>query len=743
MSSLIGQTLGQYEVVALLGKGGMATVYRATQTSIGRDVAVKVIKPDLVESSGFIDRFKREASTIASLSHPHILKVFDYGHHGEVVYLVMELLKGGSLADRIKQGPLSLPDIEQVLTQVGSALDYAHLRGIIHRDLKPQNVLLDELGNAHLTDFGIAKLLDATTALTQSGAAIGTPAYMPPEQWRGEAVDARSDIYAFGVMLFEMLTGQLPYRAETPYAFMHQHLNQSLPSVRSLRPDLPPSLEAVLNKTLAKNPDERYGSADQVVNAFRNSVQPQPEPVTASAATRDALREGPTWVESFATTVQPTVPARKPARWWIPLLGVGLIVVIGGAALALRNTPDVQVTVSAAATQFVAVQVTETPTATNASTSTSVPKPTSTTIPPTQAPPTSTVTPQKPSATSSPTLSPTPLPSSTATYTVTIEPTVSSTAVPPTLLPTNTPGATAVAMITGPLPVYSGHTGWITSVAFSPDEQYVLTGSRDYSARLWDMRTGTTVRTFAGHKGALLSVAFSPDGKTILTASEDATARLWDTATGQLLKTLNGNGGQVFSAVFSPNGQYITTGSQDGTARLWDTNSGQMVRSFGPNGGWVIGVAFSPDGQYVLTGSADYKLRLWETATGTLVKTFTGHTGAVRSVAFSADGKYIVSTSTDHTARRWDVQNGTELNRYEGHTDWVFSAVFSPDGKYVLTGSKDNTARLWNAQTGESIAIYRDHTGWVSGVAFSPDGHYSLTGSGDMTARLWEVKPAA
>src|SRR5262245_9006951 len=161
MANLIGQRLGQYEIVALLGKGGMATVYRARQGSIGRDVAIKVIRPDLSETAGFVKRFEREASTIASLSHPHILKVFDYGHEDELAYLVMELHSGGSLADRIKTGPLSPEQTTQMLSQVASALDYAHSRGIIHRDLKPQNVLLDETGNAHLTDFGIAKLVDA------------------------------------------------------------------------------------------------------------------------------------------------------------------------------------------------------------------------------------------------------------------------------------------------------------------------------------------------------------------------------------------------------------------------------------------------------------------------------------------------------------------------------------------------------------------------------------------------------
>src|SRR5579859_4987886 len=173
MANLIGQRLGQYEITGVLGKGGMAIVYRARQSNIERDVAIKVIIPDLAATPDLIQRFEREAKTVASLVHPHILKLFDYGQHEDILYLVMELLSGGSLADLIRRGPLSPERIERLLDQIADALDYAHTRGLIHRDLKPQNILLDERGNAHLTDFGIAKLLKQTSILTQSGTAMG------------------------------------------------------------------------------------------------------------------------------------------------------------------------------------------------------------------------------------------------------------------------------------------------------------------------------------------------------------------------------------------------------------------------------------------------------------------------------------------------------------------------------------------------------------------------------------------
>jgi len=273
-SNLIGQTLGQYEITALLGAGGMASVYRARQTSMERDVAIKVIKPELAESLSdakrqeFLKRFEREARMIASLSHAHILKVFDYGKRDDMVYLVMELLSGGSLANLISQGALPLGRVGDLLKQISSALDYAHRNGIIHRDLKPQNVLLDNDGNGFLTDFGIAKLLSSTSALTQGGSAMGTPAYMAPEQWRGETVDGRADVYSLGVMLFEMLSGSMPFESDTPFRMMHMHIYEQPRSIYSLMSDIPRGVDEIIEKALAKNPEERYSSAGQLAAAF-------------------------------------------------------------------------------------------------------------------------------------------------------------------------------------------------------------------------------------------------------------------------------------------------------------------------------------------------------------------------------------------------------------------------------------------------------------------------------------------
>src|SRR5579859_7935334 len=264
MADLVGQRIGSYQIVARLGKGGMGDVYRARQTLGGglvRDVALKLIDSRLAAAPEFAARFKREAQTLVALSHPHILKAFDFGEYQDTVYLIMELMPGGSLTDLIRKGPLPFETITRLLDQIGSALDYAHREGVIHRDLKPQNVLLDKSNNAFLTDFGIAKLVSQTSALTHTNEAIGTPAYMAPEQWVKSAVDARADLYSLGVMLFEMIGGQVPFQGDTPFRVMHMHANELPPSVRTVRPDAPPTLDRVIHKAMAKDPADRYESA--------------------------------------------------------------------------------------------------------------------------------------------------------------------------------------------------------------------------------------------------------------------------------------------------------------------------------------------------------------------------------------------------------------------------------------------------------------------------------------------------
>src|ERR687891_1926310 len=242
-----GQMLGPYRIINQIGKGGMANVYKAYQPSVDRYVAIKVLPSQLAESREFATRFHQEARIIARLEHPHILPVFDYGESDGIAYFVMRYLEAGTLKDKmVAHRPLPLNEIDRIFTQLTDALSYAHGFGIVHRDLKPANALIDSRGNIFLTDFGIAKLLEsASPRLTQTDAIMGPPAYISPEQAQAEKVDQRSDIYSLGIILYEMVTGRVPYTADTPLAVILKHVSDPLPLPSSIKPDVPEVIEQV------------------------------------------------------------------------------------------------------------------------------------------------------------------------------------------------------------------------------------------------------------------------------------------------------------------------------------------------------------------------------------------------------------------------------------------------------------------------------------------------------------------
>jgi serine/threonine protein kinase len=273
---LIGKTIGQYTIESELGRGGMATVYRATQTSMNRSVAIKVLPRALLHDPTFYERFRREVDLVARLEHPHILPIYDFGQADGIPYIVMRYLGGGSLQQRIQRATFNPAETEKPLSQIAQALDYAHKEGVIHRDIKPGNVLLDDNGNAYLSDFGIARVYGSNMT---GSAIIGTPAYMSPEQANGNPLDARSDIYALGVVLFEMLTGREPYQAETPMALLFKHINEPLPPLDNYRKDVPAGVESVVIIATSKRPDDRYASAGEMAHALNEAIRNPDAPV--------------------------------------------------------------------------------------------------------------------------------------------------------------------------------------------------------------------------------------------------------------------------------------------------------------------------------------------------------------------------------------------------------------------------------------------------------------------------------
>lgn len=264
MANLIGQSLGRYNILEQLGEGGMATVYKARDMNLNRDVAVKIIRTDIFGPAilqRLLERFKREGQALAKLTHPNIVTVLEYGEHEGAPYLVMPYFPGGTLKSRAKK-PIPYQDAVRLLIPIAQALAHAHEQGIIHRDVKPANILITSTGEPMLSDFGIAKLLEdqETRELTGTGVGIGTPEYMAPEQGMGQA-DERADIYALGIVFYELVTGQIPYRADTPMAMLIKKREEPLPRPKLFVPSLPDSVEHVLTKALAHDPQNRYQTA--------------------------------------------------------------------------------------------------------------------------------------------------------------------------------------------------------------------------------------------------------------------------------------------------------------------------------------------------------------------------------------------------------------------------------------------------------------------------------------------------
>ena len=309
-----GSTLGRYQIVSPLGQGGMATVYKAFQPALDRYVALKLLRAGIVDDAEQRERFDREAKAIARLRHPSIVQVFDFDTIEGQSFLVMEFIDGGTL--KTKQTELAtagqhLPrgDVSRIIGEVADALDAAHHMGIVHRDVKPSNVLLSRSGRAIMADFGIARIL-TSAGQTQTGVGVGTPEYMSPEQGEGAAVDKQSDIYSLGVMAYELLTGRVPFRADTPLAVVLAHVRDPLPLPSTIDPSIGPEVERVLLKAMAKTPSERYASAGDFSGALASALAAVP---AAAPASTQSVTVAPAAAEVSSPAIVPTVAPATPS----------------------------------------------------------------------------------------------------------------------------------------------------------------------------------------------------------------------------------------------------------------------------------------------------------------------------------------------------------------------------------------------------------------------------------------------
>ena len=395
MADSVPEKLGKYKIIEEVGRGGFAAVYKAVDTTLNRTVALKCLAPHLLWDPTFVQRFQREAEVAANLDHPHVVTIYEVGQIEGVYFIAMQFLAGRTLSQTLEaEGPLPVSQVQTIIEQIASALDYAHARGLVHRDIKPSNIIVADDGRATLTDFGLVKAGEGTK-LSTTGVVFGTPEYMSPEQAEGgKELDARSDIYSLGVVLFEMLAGRIPFVADTPLTVMYKHVHEP-PPLDELPSDLPQGVVAVVEKALAKEPADRFESVGQMVKALQRAVAKAPVPA------EEVAPPPPMVVEKPEPEVAPPPLEKEAVPFWqrVPLwgaIGGGLAVILIAAAVYFGRRPVVALL----------DQPTATPTSTG--TPTLVPTytrvPTDTPVPPTPLPPTPTVT-----LTSTPTQTPTPL----------------------------------------------------------------------------------------------------------------------------------------------------------------------------------------------------------------------------------------------------------------------------------------------------------------------------------------------
>jgi len=705
---------GDYELLREIARGGMGVVYRARQVSLNRPVALKMILAGQLAGDDEVKRFYLEAEAAANLDHPGIVPIYEIGEHDGQHYFSMGFVEGTSLAAKVADGPLPPNEAAELVRQVAQAVQYAHERGVIHRDLKPANVLLDSQGQPKVTDFGLAKKLKADSGLTHTGQVMGTPSYMPPEQAEGRNVGTSADVYALGAIVYCLLTGRPPFQAATPMDTLLQVVGQEPVPVRQLNATVPRDLETICLKCLEKDPRRRYGSARALAEELNRFLSGEPIVARPVGPAERAAK----WVRR-----RPVIAALSAAVVVTGLLGLSGIIWQWREAVAARI--DAQSQAANTREQAGIARDNERAARNEAEFA------------------------------------------NRRLYDVKMNlvqrawedwgPTVFLETLAEQL-PENQRGLDRRGfewfywqrkMSSGHITL-KGHTGGVTSVAFSPDgKRLASAGSGQINTpgelKVWNAATGQETLTLKGHSDGVTSVAFSPNGQRLSSASRDGTVKVWDAVTGQEALTVMGHTREVTSVAYSPDGTRLASASSDGTVKVWDAVTGQETLTLMGHTGAVNSVAFSPDGSRIAAASQDeadrlgWVVKVWDAATGRETLLLKGHTGFARTVAFSPDGSRLASASSDRTAKVWDAVTGQETLTLRGHAGVVTALAFSPDGSRLASASEDGTVKVWDAVTGQERLTLKGHNNFVWGVAFSPDGLRLASASSDKTVRVWDM----
>ena len=663
----------------------MGTVYRARDPVLDRLVALKTVSPALLSQPESRARFHREAVAAAKLNHANIVIIHDLGEAADgTLFIAMELLEGTDLA-QLMAGPSQLTRDQKVRVVIDMCrgLDYAHKMGVVHRDVKPANVRITADGTVKVMDFGIARVLDAAD-MTQTGLALGTPSYMAPEVFEGGRPDHRADIWAVGVILYELLSGRRPFESQTIPSLIYKVVHDTARPLDAAALGLPQALVDVATKALARQPDDRFPDLQSMAQALELSVgftgrdAPLPPAVRERAYERNYEEARERLAENDlegALAAARRAQALSPSRTGI----VSLISAIEGQ-LSRVDTVRRPVRVASATTTLGA----------GASVATATPLPVR--------------------ADSSLTSLP-----------------------PPVLTELRRRGAAAFRELAtfGELPATH-------AVCPSPVRDLMALAGGDGAIRLWDLHSRTKVATLrsemhqrTGHDAIAMSLAFSPDGGLLASGHVDGLARLWDMSRGLEIPVRLRHEAPVGALTFSPDGATLASGSLDANVRLWDVGaalSGEARRELHRQPAGVTAIAYGVGGDTLLTGHANRILRLLDAGSGRLLVTLRGPEAQVSLLALAPDGRHVAVGSHDKTIRVFDLESQKQTAVLAGHKKPVSSLAFFAEGLHLASVAQESVVHLWDAETGAPMAALWGESGEsFTGVAlFGGDDHLAV-----------------
>jgi WD40 repeat protein/serine/threonine protein kinase len=730
----------RYVIGEEVGRGGMGAILDVYDNDLQRSLAMKVMHEDDTEESSAgrtpsvslkLARFIEEAQVTGQLDHPGVVPVHEMGVDPDGrIYFTMRLVHGRELREVIpdvhdEKGGWTMARALGVLLKVCETMAYAHDKGVVHRDLKPANVMVGRYGEVYVMDWGLAfteskgevRIQEGSSPATLSivktdrknargsshdlftleGSIVGTPNYMPPEQARGQLdkVDHRADIYAVGAMLYHLLCGDPPYQERdsrlAPTTLLLKVLAGPPPPLTQLVPNVPPELDAIYEKAMQREPEQRYASMRELAD----DLQAYLEGRVVRAHKTGAVIEFRKWVLR-----NKALAASVTAGVLLAFAGLGSTAYVQAKE---RRVSDKSAALAAAASGEARAALREA----NAKSYVA----------------------------------------NVAAAAVNLE--VGNLAEARRRLEDCLDEYRAwewshfdlrrdLSVLT-----LGAEQDEINFVAISPDQKRIVSAAWD-TLRLWDAETGQQLATLAGHSDRILSAVFSPDGKRLASDAWDGTVRVWDLESGEPLAVLNVSDPSVSTVTFSPDGRRLAAGSGDDTIHVWDADSGVPLAILrgGEDTGPIQSLCFSPDGNQIASGSAapDNAVRVWSLATQENFATLSAHTRSITGVRFSRDGGRIASASSDNTVCVWDLARKELLHVLEGHTDSVNAVDLSPDGTRIASASKDGTVHVWDADSGAALHVLEGHDRWVSSVHFSSDGRRLVSEAVDGSVWAWEVE---